>query len=465
VGRNRSVASTCEREVIGVIDNTKDNVYKLPLEKYDSIIESTHLSRDSGKVTEVTGLLIKGYLPGAALGSICEIMPAGLEKKFKAEVIGFKDQSVLMMPLGEMRGVGLGAQISLVRQIASVRVGPELLGRVLDGLGNTIDSKGDFEGVRDVPLYSEVRNPLQRKPIRKPLDVGVRAINAALTVGEGQRVGIMAGSGVGKSVLLGMMARNTTADINVIALIGERGREVREFIENDLGEEGMKRSVVVVVTSDQSPLIRMRGAFLATAIAEYFSALGKNVLFMMDSITRFSMAQREIGLSMGEPPATKGYTPSVYSTLPKLLERAGSFENEGSITGLYTVLVEGDDMDDPIGDAVRSIVDGHIVLSRKLAHKAHFPAIDILSSASRVMKAVVSNEHTKLAQKLRENLATYKEAEDLINIGAYKSGSNPRIDKSVRFIDAINDLLKQGIQDQGDMNYTLRQLQGIFVNS
>ena len=416
-------------------------------------------------MTEVTGLLIRGYLPGATLGSICEITPAGLDKKFKAEVVGFKDRSVLMMPLGDMRGVGLGSRVALDRQVASVRVGPELLGRVINGLGEIIDDKGDFEGSQDVPLYAEIKNPLLRKPIRESLDIGVRAINGTLTVGTGQRVGIMAGSGVGKSVLLGMMARKTTADVNVIALIGERGREVREFIENDLGEEGMKRSVVVVVTSDQSPLIRMRGAFIATAIAEYFSSMKKNVLFMMDSVTRFSMAQREIGLSMGEPPATKGYTPSVYSTLPKLLERAGSFENEGSITGLYTVLVEGDDMDDPIGDAVRSIVDGHIVLSRKLAHKAHFPAIDILTSASRVMKSVASPEHVKLANKLRENLATYREAEDLINIGAYKPGSNPRIDRAVKLIDGINDFLKQNVDETGDMKSTLRQLQAILVNA
>ena len=438
---------------------------KIDFEKYHNIISSIHLTRDSGKVTEVNGMMIKGYLPGAALGSVCEIFPTGTEKSFLAEVVGFKDKSVLMMPLGEMRGVGLGARILLARQIASVRVGQELLGRVVNGLGQVIDEKGEVEGVKDIPLYSDVRNPLLRKPIREPLDLGVRAINGVLTVGTGQRVGIMAGSGVGKSVLLGMLARNTKADVNVIALIGERGREVREFIEQDLGEEGMKRSVVVVVTSDQSPLIRMRGAFVATAIAEYFSSLGNNVLLMMDSITRFSMAQREIGLSTGEPPATKGYTPSVFSTLPKLLERAGSFENEGSITGLYTVLVEGDDMDDPIADSVRSIVDGHVVLSRKLAQKAHFPAIDVLQSASRVMRAVASSEHVKLAQKLRENLATYKEAEDLINIGAYKPGSNARIDKAVKVIEGINDFLKQRTDESTDMKQTMRMLQGILVNA
>lgn len=438
---------------------------EIDFKKYNDIIDAVHLTKDSGKVIEVTGMLIRGYLPGASIGSICQIFPSGLEKSFLAEVVGFKEKSVLMMPLGEMRGVALGSRIVLAKQIATVRVGPDLLGRVIDGLGQPIDQKGEIEGKKESSLYSEVRNPLMRKPIRQPLDLGVRAINGAITVGQGQRVGIMAGSGVGKSVLLGMMARYTKADVNVIALIGERGREVREFIENDLGEEGLKRSVVICVTSDQSPLIRMRGAFVATAVAEYFSSIGKSVLLMMDSITRFAMAQREIGLSTGEPPATKGYTPSVFSTLPKLLERAGSFENEGNITGLYTVLVEGDDMDDPIGDAVRSIVDGHIVLTRKLAQRAHFPAIDVLQSSSRVMKSVVSSEHVRLAQKLRENLAIYKEAEDLINIGAYKPGSNPKIDKAVKVIDGINEFLQQQVEDHTDFTQCLRQLQGVLVNA
>jgi flagellum-specific ATP synthase len=438
---------------------------EMKLNKYHELIDSTHLTRDSGKVTEVNGMLIKGFLPGASLGSLCEIYPASTDRTFKAEVVGFKDRSVLMMPLGEMRGVGLGARIVLARQTATVRVGEEMLGRVVNGLGLPIDNKGEFEGAQEVPLYADVRNPLNRTPIRKPLDIGIRAINSAITIGQGQRVGIMAGSGVGKSVLLGMMARYTKADVNVIALIGERGREVREFIENDLGPEGLARSVIVVVTSDQSPLIRMRGAFIATAIAEHFSGLGKSVLLMMDSITRFAMAQREIGLSTGEPPASKGYTPSVFSTLPKLLERAGAFDNEGSITGLYTVLVEGDDMDDPIADSVRSIVDGHIVLSRALAQRAHFPAIDVLASTSRVMRSVATAEQVRLAQKLRENLATYKDAEDLINIGAYKPGSNPRIDKAVKLIDGINDFLRQKVEDPSDYNQTMRALQGILVNA
>lgn len=436
----------------------------IDFDKYHDLIAGLHLTRDSGRVTEVTGLLIKGTLPGASLGSVCEIIPNGSEKSFLAEVIGFKDQSVLMMPLSEMRGVSLGSRINLAKQSATVKVGAQLLGRVVDGLGRPLDGRGEIETSREIALYSEVRNPLDRKPIRQPLDLGIRAINSLTTVGQGQRVAIMAGSGVGKSVLLGMMARNTKADVNVIALIGERGREVREFIENDLGPEGMKRSVVVCVTSDQSPLIRMRGAFVATAIAEFFSSMGKSVLLMMDSVTRFSMAQREIGLSAGEPPATKGYTPSVFSTLPRLLERAGAFEKEGSITGLYTVLVEGDDMDDPIADAVRSIVDGHIVLSRKMAHKAHYPAIDVLASASRVMKAVSTPEQIRLAQKMRELLATYREAEDLINIGAYKPGSNPKIDKAVKVIDEINEFLKQRVDDPTDMGQTIRRMQSILMN-
>ena len=434
-------------------------------DKYSDVVNTVHLTRDSGKVTEVNGMLIKGYLPGASIGSIVQITPAGMDRSFLAEVVGFKDKNILMMALNDMRGVGLGAKIILSRSIATVRAGEELLGRVVDGLGRPLDDKGEVENFREVPLYSEVRNPLARRPIREPIDLGSRAINGALTAGLGQRVAIMAGSGVGKSVLLGMMARNTNADVNVIAMIGERGREVREFIEHDLGPEGMARSVVVCVTSDQSPLLRMRGAYVATALAEYYCAQGKNVLLMMDSVTRFAMAQREIGLSTGEPPSQKGYTPSVFATLPKLLERAGSFEGEGSITGFYTTLVEGDDMNDPIGDSVRSIVDGHIVLSRALAQKGHFPAIDIMQSASRVMRAVSTPEHAKLAQKLRETLAIYKDAEDLINIGAYKPGSNPKIDKAVKVIDAVNDFLKQRVEDPTNFTQTIRMMQQILINA
>ncbi|MBC7466310.1 MAG: FliI/YscN family ATPase [Bdellovibrio sp.] len=430
-------------------------------EKYSDILKSTHLTKDSGKVTDVTGLLIKGYIPGVSVGSICEIQAQG--RTILAEVVGFKDRQVLMMSLADMRGISMGSKITLAKSVATVKVSDELLGRVVDGLANPLDSLGDFEGMKEVPLYAEVVNPLDREPIRKSLDVGVRAINAAITVGRGQRVAIMAGSGVGKSVLMGMMAKQTEADVNVIALIGERGREVREFIENELGPEGMKKTVVVCVTSDQSPLLRMRGAYVATAIAEYFAHKGKNVLLVMDSVTRFAMALREIGLSIGEPPSTRGYTPSVFSTLPKLLERAGNFEHSGSITGFYTTLVESDDMNDPIGDAVRSIVDGHIVLSRALGHKGHYPAIDVLQSASRVMGAVSTAEHKKNANKLREVLATFKDAEDLINIGAYKAGANPKIDKAIKLIDPINNFLKQSTEDHSTMAECLRQLQSITV--
>lgn len=439
--------------------------FDLDLKKYHKLLDTVHLSRDSGKITEVKGLLIKGHLPGASLGSLVEIFPQGQDRSFLAEVVGFQDTNVLMMALGDMRGVAMGSKVILARSIATVRASNELLGRVIDGLGHPIDQGPEIENFQDYALYKDVRNPLERRPIREPLDLGIRAINGLLTVGQGQRLSIMAGSGVGKSVLLGMMARNTIADVNVIALIGERGREVREFIENDLGPEGLRRSVIVCVTSDQSPLIRMRGAFIATALAEFFSAQGKNVLLMMDSVTRFAMAQREIGLSVGEPPSTKGYTPSVYAALPKLLERAGSFENEGSITGLYTTLVEADDNNDPIGDAVRSIVDGHIVLSRDLAHKAHYPAIDVLQSSSRVMKSVVRPEQIKWSQKIREILAVYKDAEDLINIGAYKQGSNPKIDQAIKSIDAVNDFLRQSVDDPTQFQATLRLMQKIIASA
>lgn len=433
----------------------------IDFEKYNTILQTTHLTKESGKVTDVTGLLVKGYIPGVSVGSVCEIQVAQSTKPILAEVVGFKDRQVLMMSLSDMRGISMGSKITLAKSTATVKVSEELLGRVVDGLANPLDGLGPLEMTKEVPLYSEVVNPLDREPIRKSLDVGVRAINAAITVGRGQRVAIMAGSGVGKSVLMGMMAKQTEADVNVIALIGERGREVREFIENELGPEGMKKTVVVCVTSDQSPLLRMRGAYVATAIAEYFAASGRNVLLVMDSVTRFAMALREIGLSIGEPPSTRGYTPSVFSTLPKLLERAGNFENSGSITGFYTTLVESDDMNDPIGDAVRSIVDGHIVLSRSLAHKGHYPAIDVLQSASRVMKAVSSPDHTRNANKLREILATYKDAEDLINIGAYKTGANPKIDKAIKLIDPINNFLKQSTEDHSTMEQCLKQLQSI----
>jgi flagellum-specific ATP synthase len=379
-----------------------------------------------------------------------------------AEVVGFRDQSALLMPLGEMHGLGAGSLIRVLDASAYIQVGPKLLGRVVDAMANPVDGRGPVECTDNCKLYQLPPSPMQRDPINEPLDLGVRCINGMLTCGMGQRMGIMAGSGVGKSVLLGMMARNTQADVNVIALIGERGREVREFIEDDLGEEGLARSVVVTATSDQSPLLRMRGAFIAMAAAEYFCTQGKHVLLLMDSVTRFAMAMREIGLAVGEPPTTKGYTPSVFSRLPKLLERAGNFSGMGSITGLFTVLVEGDDMNEPVADAVRSILDGHIVLSRDIAAKNHYPAIDVLHSSSRVMNRLVDKDHADLSAKIRETMAIYAEQEDLINIGAYQAGSNPKIDMALKYIDPINDFLRQDLAEQATLEQTREEMKNIF---
>lgn len=435
--------------------------FGINFDKYTKTMNDLHVFKDMGMVTHVKGNLLRGYVPGASVGSICIIYSLNESHSFTAEVVGFEGREVLLMALGEMSGIGMGSRIVLSKSKATSFVGENLLGRVINGLAEPLDGKGDLFTYDEVPLYVDVVNPMQRPPIRESLSLGVRAIDGMLSVGKGQRVGIMAGSGVGKSMLLGMIARSTSADVNVIALIGERGREVREFIEDCLGEEGMKRSVVVAVTSDQSPLLRMRGAFLATAIAEYFSSQGKNVLMMMDSVTRFAMAQREIGLSTGEPPASKGYTPSVFSLLPKLLERAGTFEGKGSITGLYTVLVEGDDMDDPIGDTVRSIVDGHFVLSRELTQKGHYPAIDVLQSASRVMRNVVDKEHVQIAQFIRQVMATYQDAEDLINIGAYKEGANERIDQAVALYPSVLQFLQQDVEDGSDMEQAITHLKGL----
>ena len=417
--------------------------------------------RVRGKVTNIVGLVVEGYCPSASVGTLCELMPQDGGVPVAAEVVGFRDGRALLMPLGELRGLGPGSLIQVLRSSATLPVGDELLGRVVDAMGEPIDGGPLPRLQSERAIYALPAGPMQRSTIREPLDLGVRAINALLSCGVGQRMGIMAGSGVGKSVLLGMMAKHARADVNVIALIGERGRELREFIENDLGEEGLKRSVVVCATSDQSPLLRMRGAFVATAIAEHFCSQGKSVLLMMDSATRFAMAMREVGLAIGEPPTTKGYTPSVFATLPKLLERAGNFRAGGSITGLYTVLVDGDDMNEPIADAVRSILDGHIVLSRDLAAKNHFPAIDILASTSRVMRAIVSERQTALAGQLRDMLATYREAEDLVNIGAYSKGSNPRIDRALGKIDMINRFLRQDRDSWVDFGATLAELEAL----
>lgn len=412
----------------------------------------------SGKITQIVGLVVEGYCPAATVGTLCELIPRDGGTPVPAEVVGFRHSRALLMPLGELRGLGPGSRIRVVSHSATMPVGRELLGRVIDAMGQPIDNGPAIGRDLDMPLYALPAGPMERDTIDRPLDLGVRAINGLLTCGQGQRMGIMAGSGVGKSTLLGMIAQNTQADVNVIALIGERGREVREFIERDLGPEGLSRSVVVVATSDQSPLLRMRGAFVATTIAEYFCSQGSNVLLMMDSVTRFAMGMREVGLAVGEPPTTKGYTPSVFATLPKLLERAGSFRDSGSITGLYTVLVEGDDMNEPIADAVRSILDGHIVLSRRLAAKNHYPCIDILHSSSRTMNAVVDAEHQELSGRLREVLATYQEAEDLINIGAYKKGSNQKIDFALGHIDAVTRFLRQRVHEAVDLPAAIAQL-------
>ena len=432
------------------------------LKKYHLILEASSPISANGKVTKVVGLVTEARGPVSRLGGICDIYPKGDMPKAKAEVVGFRDNRVLLMPLEEIRGIGPGSRVVAKEQKASIGVGQGLLGRVIDGLGNPIDGKGPVPVDREYPIYANPINPLLRKRINQPLDVGIRAINGLLTIGCGQRMGIFAGSGVGKSVLLGMIARKTTADINVIALIGERGREVNDFIIKELGEEGLKRSVVVVATSDHLPLIRMRGAFVATAVAEYFRDQGKHVMLMMDSVTRFAMAQREVGLALGEPPTTKGYTPSVFTMLPRLLERAGTSSNHGTITGLYTVLVEGDDMNEPIADAVRSILDGHIILSRDLAVQNHYPAIDILGSISRVMVDITSKEHRQNASRLREILATYRKAEDLINIGAYVAGSNPRIDYAIKIIERVNSYLRQGIEENVTFEESLGELETLF---
>lgn len=432
------------------------------LDKYRAALATAKPVRLHGKVTQVVGLVIEGYCPDTSVGAICEIKPLEGEP-IPAEVVGFRNNKTLLMPLGELRGVGLDSLISVRRDNASLGVGPLMLGRVIDGLGNPIDDKGPITVEEEYPIYALPVNPMSRPPIRKPLDLGIRSINGLLTCGQGQRVGIMAGSGVGKSTLLGMIARYTEADVNVIALIGERGRELREFIEKDLQEQGLKKTVVVVATSDQPPLVRMRGAYIATTIAEYFKNQGKKVLLMMDSATRFAMAMREVGLAIGEPPTTKGYTPSVFAALPKLLERTGNFA-EGSITALYTVLVEGDDFNEPISDAMRSILDGHIVLSRDLAARAIYPPIDVLASASRVMTDVATREHLDVASKFKEVLATYRQSEDLINIGAYKNGSNAGIDYAVEHIAQMQAFMKQSVHDPVLLEEAVHDLKVMFAS-
>ncbi|AOT68281.1 flagellar protein export ATPase FliI [Geosporobacter ferrireducens] len=431
------------------------------LQKYRSTIANVNLIKYSGKVSQVIGLTIESMGPAVKLGELCHIYPLKGTKPIKAEVVGFKDKKVLLMPLGEMEGIGPGSKVVATDESLTVNVGNELLGRVLDGLGNPMDGKGSIFFHKRYPVNNSPPDPLSRNKIESVLSLGIKAIDGLLTCGRGQRVGIFAGSGVGKSTLLGMIARNTKADVNVIALIGERGREVREFIENDLQEEGLKRSVLIVATSDQPALVRMKGAMLATSVAEYFRDQGLDVMLMMDSLTRFSMAQREVGLAVGEPPVTKGYTPSVFAALPKLLERSGNSE-KGSITGLYTVLVDGDDMNEPIADTVRGILDGHIVLSRSLANKNHYPAIDILNSVSRLMPNLIDEEHQHLSNTFKNVLAVYKEAEDLISIGAYVKGSNKQIDFSISMIDQLNNYLKQGTYEAYDYEEAVEEIRKLF---
>jgi flagellar protein export ATPase FliI len=436
---------------------------KVDFHKYQHNLSTVATYTIKGKVTELTGLVIKAVVPGVRVGELCFIEPYHNRPPIKAEVVGFRDQEVLLMPLGDIEGIGLGNSVIPTGGYLSVRVGDELLGRVIDGLGEPLDAdaKGPLACKEEYPVMTNPPAAMKRRRVTKPLSVGIKSIDGLLTCGEGQRIGFFAAAGVGKSTLIGMIARNTEAEINVICLVGERGREVRDFIERDLGEEGLKRSVVVVSTSDQPSLVRMKAAYVATAIAEYFRDRGKKVILMMDSITRFARALREIGLAIGEPPARQGYTPSVFSTLPRLLERSGNSE-KGSITAFYTILVAGDDMNEPVADESRSILDGHIVLSRALAARNHYPAIDISESVSRVMDEIVDEEHKDAARKVREVIANYEKERDLILIGAYEEGSDPKVDYAIEKIEEVNNFLKQGVEDSPSFEEAVEGLKAIF---
>jgi len=432
-------------------------------DKYLNAAGSCQAVRLAGKIVKVAGIVAEANGPGLSVGSLCTIKNSeGLN--VEAEVVGFNEKRVIIMPFGEMRGIKPGSRIIAKSKRPSVQVGEAYLGRVINGLGRPIDGKGIIRGEKKYSIYGDVLNPLKREIIRDVVDVGISSINSLLTIGKGQRIAIMAGSGVGKSVLMGMIARNTSADVIVMALIGERGREVREFIERTLGEEGLKKSVVVVATSDSPPLVRIRGAYLATTLAEYFRDKGLDVILVMDSITRFAMSLREVGLAAGEPPSAKGYTPSVFGQIPKLLERAGTVEKTGSITGIYNVLVEGDDMNEPITDCVRSVTDGHIVLSRSLANKGHYPAVDVLASISRVMNDIIDPEHYDNAKELIRILSTYMEAEDLIRIGAYVDGSDPDIDVAKKLIGKIDSFLRQDIYRRVSFKESVDQLKALFTD-
>jgi flagellum-specific ATP synthase len=415
-------------------------------DRYLSTLRAADLLRTNGKVRQVIGTVVESNGPPMSIGETAQIIYRRSAEPVLAEAVGFRDSKVLLMPLGELGGISAGSDVVALGHPLQIGLTSALLGRVLDGLGRPIDGLGRIEDATPAEITGDPPNALRRRRVTEPLGLGVRAVDGLLTCGKGQRVGIFSGSGVGKSTMLGMIARNTTADVNVIALVGERGKEVRDFIERDLGEAGLKRSVVVVATSDQPALVRIKAAYVATRIAEFFRDAGLDVMLMMDSVTRFAMAQREVGLAIGEPTTTRGYTPSVFAALPKLLERAGTSET-GTITALYTVLVDGDDLNEPVADAVRAILDGHIVLSRKLASANQFPAVDVLASVSRVMPDVVSEAHFAAASKVRDLMATYREAEDLINIGAYVAGSNPRVDLAIARNETIRSFMKQGIYE------------------
>lgn len=430
------------------------------LDKFINTVKNLPAGEKVGKVLRIIGLVIEADGPEASIGDLCYIFNSMNEKPVFAEVVGFQEKKILLMPLGSMEGLKPGAIVTNTKESMKIKVGDMLLGRVLDGLGEPIDSKGDIKSNIYYSTSQKIANPLVRKPIDEVITLGIRSVDAFSTVGKGQRMGIFAGSGVGKSTTMAMMARNTDADVNVIALIGERGREVREFIEKTLGDDGLKRSVVVVATSEQPSLVKIKAAFVATTIAEYFRDQGKDVLFMLDSVTRIAMAQREVGLAIGEPPATRGYTPSVFALMPKILERTGT-SDKGTITGLYTVLVEGDDFNEPISDTVRSILDGHIMLSRDLAHKNHYPAVDVLQSISRVMSEIATPEHKKAAGDLRNLLSVYNKNADLINIGAYVRGSDKNVDRAIRLMDDINSFLQQSINDKTNFDSTIKRLMEI----
>jgi len=439
--------------------------YELDMSKYFMTLDKVSLIQLIGKITKVTGMMLESEGPDTSIGSICRIYSKESDKTIDAETLGFRNKKVLLMPLNDLRGVGPGSIVKEVDKSAGLQVGKSLLGRVIDGLGFPIDGKGPIPTEEKYPIYKEPTNPILRPRINEIVETGIRSIDGLLTVGYGQRIGIFSGSGIGKSYMLGMIARHSHADVNIIGLIGERGREVNEFIEKELGEEGLKKSVVIAATSDNPPLIRLRGAFIATTIAEYFRDKGFNVNLLMDSVTRIASSQREIGLSLGEPPTTKGYTPSVFTLLPKLLERTGTCIGKGKITGFYTVLVEGDDMNDPIADAIRSIIDGHIVLTRELANQNQYPAIDILKSNSRVMNGIISLEHLEYANKYKSILATYKKTEDLINIGAYTSGANPEIDLAVKLNEKMKAYIKQSVDTVVQFEDSIKQLKDIVTNN